>query len=191
MECRDKCRCDRRPRALVAILVSLMSSALMGGCGPSGPDRVQVVGEVTFDAAPPPAAGTVYFAPIEPAEGLPRRGGYGVFGKGDGTFVVGSVKPDDGLVPGKYRVTIECWEQSPGDDGTPGKSLIPDGYTPPELEIEVGAGGQVRADYDIPSRPSTTSGSSQTRRPMVAPRHDGPIPPPAGTRIPGVLGHIF
>jgi len=127
----------------------LILTLLIGGCGPSGPRRVKVEGKVTFDGAPPPADGAVYFAPDKPAPGFKGRPAYATFSKGDGTFVAGSVKKDDGLVPGTYRVTIECWKEQPGRDGTPGRSHVPDAYSPPNLDVQPDA-DSLRYDVDVP-----------------------------------------
>jgi hypothetical protein len=131
---------------VTALLLTLIAS----GCGPSGPKRIQVHGKVTFDGNPPPGDGSVYFAPIRPAEGFPARGGYGVFVRGDGAFVVGSVERDDGLMPGTYRVTITYWERPPREDGTSGKSFIPKDYCPPELEITLDGPNPIEPRYDVP-----------------------------------------
>ena len=58
--------------------------------------------------------------------------------KATATFVVTSVEPEDGLVPGVYLVNIECWRRPPAEDGTPGISCIGDGWKPPQLEIKAG-----------------------------------------------------
>ncbi|HBO44437.1 MAG TPA: hypothetical protein DD670_10990 [Planctomycetaceae bacterium] len=136
-----------RPTGIIAAV--LMLAVLAGGCGPSGPKRVKVEGKVTFNGSPPPADGSFYFAPSKPAPGFPARPAYATFSMGDGTFVVGSVKSDDGLVPGVYRVTLECWRQQPSADGTPGRSHVPEGYIPPELEIKVDESGPIRFDFDV------------------------------------------
>jgi len=132
------------------LVTALLFILVASGCGPSGPKRIQVHGKVTFDGKPPPGGGSVYFAPVKPAPGFPKRGGYGVFAEGDGTFVVGSVKPDDGLMPGTYRVTMECWQRPPRDDGTPGKSFIPRGYVPPELKVTLDGPNPVKPEYNVP-----------------------------------------
>lgn len=138
----------RRPRGILTIgLAALLVAA---GCGPSGPKRIEVQGAVRFGGNPPPGDGTVYFAPVRPAEGFRARGGYGAFRKDDGHYVVGSVKRDDGLVPGTYRVTVECWERPPAGDGAPGKSYVPAGYVPPELSVPIDAAGPLTFDLDVP-----------------------------------------
>jgi len=135
--------------AWLAVAV-LVLGALAGGCGPSGPKRIQVHGKVTFGGNPPPGPGSVYFASERPAEGFPARGGYGNFEQGDGRFVVGSVKPDDGLMPGTYRVTIECWKRPPGGDGTPGVAFPRGDYKPPNLEVKLDGPNPVSVTYDVP-----------------------------------------
>jgi hypothetical protein len=131
----------------------IICCTVLCGCGPSGPQRVPVRGKVTFDGAPPPGLGTVYFATIKAAEGFPRRPGHGNFQKGDGSFVVTSVKSGDGLVPGTYRVMIECWQRLPDDSGNPGVSYARSDFNPPELEIKVGTRGPIELQYDVPRAP--------------------------------------
>jgi hypothetical protein len=135
---------DRRGIYLLACLV-------LCGCGRSGPTRVPVRGTLSFDGGPPPAAGVVYFAPIKAAEGFPRRPAHAGFAKGDGNFVVTSVEPEDGLVPGLYLVNIECWRRPPAEDGTPGISWIGDGWKPPQLELKAGD-KPITLDYKLPGR---------------------------------------
>jgi hypothetical protein len=107
-----------------------------------------------FGGEAPPADGSVYFAPSRPADGFPARGGYGSFKKHDGRFVVlGSAGKDDGLMPGSYRVTIRCWKTLSGENGSPGASFVPKGYSPPELRIGSDDSSPVEYDLDVPSPP--------------------------------------
>jgi hypothetical protein len=77
-------------------VVLVLSLLVISGCG-SG--KVGLSGKVVFsDDKSPLTIGTVYFETdtyLARAELKP-----------DGTFVTGSVKQDDGLPPGKYRVYI-------------------------------------------------------------------------------------
>jgi len=134
---------------LVGITV-LIGPALVG-CGQSGPQRVLVRGKITFAGGPPPADGIIFFAPAQPAEGFPSRPGRARFTKGDGTFVVTSVQPEDGLVPGTYRVQINCWRRMPGGDGTPGVSYVPANYAPGELKVTLDGPSLIELQYDVPA----------------------------------------
>ncbi len=113
------------------------------GCSDGRPTRIPVSGTITFDGGPPPKDGTIYFNPVEPAEGFPRRGAYAKF-DGNGNYSASSFNEGDGLVPGSYKVKIECsqgeftMEQS--NAGQQPASLVPPAYangTHPDLALEV------------------------------------------------------
>jgi predicted small lipoprotein YifL len=124
-------------RTLIAgSLLSLF--VLFTGCGDKGPGLIPVTGKVTFGGAAPPKAGNVNFNPVEPAAGYPRLNGTAEFGA-DGTFTVKSSGDKMGLVPGKYVVSIECWEEMPSmETMKPGKSYVPGTFQSPTIEIAVG-----------------------------------------------------
>ena len=74
----------------------------------------------------------------------------------DGRFRAETFKPDDGLMPGRYQVRIDCWKVPPyGGPESPPVSYLPKKYTRAatsglELVIEPGAAAQ-RFDIDIPA----------------------------------------
>ncbi|MDX1943842.1 MAG: hypothetical protein SFU86_00430 [Pirellulaceae bacterium] len=114
--------CDTM-RALAAIGGLL----LLAGCGDDLPRRVPVSGQVLFDGGPCPGRGTVYFLPLEGAEGFPLRPATAEFGV-DGKFRVATFDAGDGLLPGKYQMHVECYETPPNMDGKPVKSHVPPQY---------------------------------------------------------------
>jgi hypothetical protein len=119
-------------RAHQAISSGLIAVAVvvLAGCGSSATQTVPAKGVVTLAGGAWPAAGTIQFTPVAPAAGFPLRPGAGAF-KADGTFQVTSFAPGDGLVPGKYEVSVECWESEPQMSPTgviPGKSAVPEKY---------------------------------------------------------------
>lgn len=127
--------------------VALLAAA---GCGESDrPLTVPVSGTVTFSGGPPPAEGSLRFAPIEVAEGLPNRPGRADFDS-SGKYTARSFATGDGLVPGKYKVVLECWKVVPAD-GQPGVSHIPANYEPLELVVDREARGGVTLDLDVPA----------------------------------------
>jgi len=126
------------------------SFPLVSGCGGGRVETVPVRGRVTFDGRACPAAGTVAFLPLEPAEGYPMRPATGKFDT-DGYFSVTSYRSGDGLVPGRYRVRILCWKEPPEEEGAGGVNYVPDGYQAEELVIEPGADGPVEVAYDVPA----------------------------------------
>lgn len=88
----------------------LLVFAFMPGCGNKN-DLVQVKGRVTFDGQAPPKSGRLYFgSPLDaPTKARPA---YAAFDDA-GNFEVTSLKPGDGLLPGKYLVTVECVKSDP------------------------------------------------------------------------------
>lgn len=142
-------------RSGVTCLLALLLAAL-AGCGPRRPETVSVSGRVFFDGQPPPKPGMIYFAPLEPAEGFPRRPGRAAFDT-DGHFIVTTFTESDGLMPGRYRVGIDCWQTPPQAEGPPAVSLVPEAYREPgssglELVVEPGAAA-ITADFNIPGTP--------------------------------------
>lgn len=96
----------RRGSCFVLMLVACI------GCGDSS-GMVPVTGTVKLDGQPLVNA-TVQFIPEEP-------GGQTASGTtdADGVFNLSTLKPDDGVKPGKYKVVI----QPPARSGTPARSI--------------------------------------------------------------------
>jgi hypothetical protein len=87
--------------------------AALGGCGGADrPKTIPISGKVTFDGQPPGEGGKLHFTPIEVAAGYSKRPASGAF-TAEGPYRVMSWEPDDGLVPGRYTVTL-----MPGDLNT-------------------------------------------------------------------------
>ena len=97
------------------------------GCGSDLPQTIRVTGNVTFNGQPPPAAGSVYFLPLEAAAGFPSRPATGDFDT-SGRFQAKTFEPGDGLMPGKYIMYVECWQSPPNMEGKPVKSYVPTKY---------------------------------------------------------------
>ena len=72
---------------------------ICAGCGKSGPQRVAVTGKVSYKGAPL-KVGTIRFDPVDADASFP--GGANVK---DGEFTIAA---KEGLVPGKYRVSISA-----------------------------------------------------------------------------------
>jgi uncharacterized protein (TIGR03067 family) len=99
-----------------------------------GPKLVKVSGTVKFNDGsliPVPEKGkgrppTIMFAPTaEPAPGQIRKGAGGTIDE-KGHFELMTFKPGDGVIPGKYVVTIHANSKYPPE---PGSSLVPLKYT--------------------------------------------------------------
>jgi hypothetical protein len=101
------------------------------GCGKNNALTKQVRGQVTFEGAAPPAEGQITFAPIEAAANLPRRPASGDFDQ-SGTFRLTTFTKDDGIIPGKYRVNINCWREPPTL-----KTKLSANYVPADFKFEM------------------------------------------------------
>jgi hypothetical protein len=114
-------------------------------------ELVPVEGRVTLDGQPPPAPGTIFFAPAESFGDQPLRPAQATFDQ-TGYFLATAFSDADGLIPGRYRVHMHCWEIEPTVDGPPAKSFVPMRYTSPgtsglELVVESAAESM---QWDIP-----------------------------------------
>src|SRR5690348_3494968 len=102
----------------------------LAGCGGRDVELVEVSGRVTLDGQPLPAGGTIYFAPYEASGANPLRPSQATFAS-DGHYEAHAFDDASGLLPGKYRVGVHCWEVPPSESGPAAKSHIPDHYTSP------------------------------------------------------------
>jgi len=131
--------------------IILIASA---GCSRKGTEVVPVKGNITHAGVAWPNGGTLYFTSAEPAVGIPIRPAWASF-NADGEFRVTSFSPGDGLVPGRYQVSVEAWETAPiMGSMSPPRSLVPQKYLSPKtsgLEVEI-ASGQSNATvaWDVP-----------------------------------------
>ncbi len=115
------------PTARLALLVLVCAL----GCGKNNTLTKRVRGQITFEGAAPPAEGKITLAPIEAAGSLPRRPASGDFDQ-TGTFKLTTFDKDDGIIPGKYRVNINCWREPPTL-----KTKLSANYVPPDFKFEV------------------------------------------------------
>lgn len=90
-----------RPAAsAVWIAASLiLSVSLLTGCGDSGPDMAPVTGVVTLDGAPVENAAVMF---VPEAGGRPATG----LTDAEGKFSLETLKPGDGALVGKHKVTV-------------------------------------------------------------------------------------
>lgn len=127
----------RLPRMLIVIGLLCLT-----GCGSGNPETVPVSGKVTLEGGPWPKPGMLFFTPIEEVPGFPMRPATADFDV-DGLFRSATTyEAGDGVLPGKYRVRVECWEQAPNMEGKPVKSHVPSRYdnaATSGLEATIGA----------------------------------------------------
>jgi hypothetical protein len=123
------------------------------GCGRGGLPTVPVRGQVKFVGGPCPAPGNVTFTPVEVEPGLPRRPGSATF-HADGQFAITSFQKEDGLLPGRYKVSITCLSGMP-DPSKPDPwsdvSYVPSSYQPPELVVARDS-DPIELTYDVPAK---------------------------------------
>lgn len=103
----------RRFRSVIVPLAAI-SLLVIGGCAKSGPKMVKVSGIVKYKdgtmlEVPEHGMASITFDPVDlgaaPTSDQPRKGASARI-QPDGTFELTTVKPGDGVIPGKYRVMI-------------------------------------------------------------------------------------
>jgi hypothetical protein len=144
-------KCRTRSGRLCAIGVA---AATLYGCrGGYDFPMVPVRGQITFAGGSCPAAGNITFSPLEVEAGSPRRPGSAIFDK-DGRFVITSFREGDGLIAGRYKVSITCFSGLP-DPSKPDPwgdvSYVPNDFHPPELVVERDS-KPIELAYDVPAK---------------------------------------
>jgi hypothetical protein len=149
-------RRQRTFHVATVLLLAVVASALLAGCG--GGDslpREAVSGTVKFDGAPL-KSGTIQFQPTSAGETTA-----GIAPINDGKY---TVKQSEGLVPGKYQVIITGIlappeapkNEMPGDTHpprAPAKEVIPEKYNArSELAAQVTKEGPNTFDFDLKSK---------------------------------------
>jgi hypothetical protein len=133
-------------------LACATSMLLLCGCGNDRPTTIPVSGTVKFQGGPPPAAGTLYFTLEKAERGFPLRPGVAEFDAA-GRFTVKTWDRGDGLMPGRYRVAVECWKVPPVIDGPPAESYVPEecrNAATSNLEVVIQLGdGRKKIELDI------------------------------------------
>ena len=140
-------------KSQVALPIGILVLGLVAGCNDSGLPIVPVYGKVTFAGGSPPKGGSITFSPIQVAEGLPSRPGTASFDE-SGKFQVTSFQQNDGLVPGTYQASLDCWMQTPyADDPTTFERFnhVPKTYQPPPITVSADA-DEVEVNFDVPPK---------------------------------------
>jgi hypothetical protein len=130
----------RQTLALAAVLAAV-------GCG-AGSGPVPVRGVVKLDGQPVANASVVFIPETS--------GGREAYGSTDanGAFRLTTTKPDDGALPGKYKVVIQppapAGGSTPFDE--PGKApvAVPKAPTGPRIPLKYTVAGQTPLTQDVP-----------------------------------------
>ncbi len=85
----------------IAICLAALSMIATGGCAKKL-QTYPVKGKVTFKDGSPLSKGLVEFEPVDGADKMNASGEI----RADGTFVLGTLEPDDGAVAGRHRAII-------------------------------------------------------------------------------------
>jgi hypothetical protein len=137
-------------------LLACVLAVITVGCGGRDVGLVRVEGKIVrSDGKPWPQKGILFFAPIAAAEGFPLRGAHAKFDT-DGSFTATSFEPGDGVLPGIYSVSVQCWEASnDGNMSQAMKSAVPGKYQQGsrsglKLEVPADDSQTLMVEYQIP-----------------------------------------
>jgi hypothetical protein len=121
-----------------SVFAIVCATTLLCGCSDNGIRTIPVHGRITYDGGEWPAAGVLYFTPLV-STGSTMRPGIAKFDK-DGGFTAQTFVSGDGLIPGEYRIKVECWENPPtlAPGAPPAKS-----YVPQEIQLGTAEGWKV------------------------------------------------
>lgn len=137
-------------RQFCSFIGAMAVAGLLSGCGGDSHGRMAIWGQVNLDGAPL-QSGAIEFHPL--AAGGTQSGGV----ISDGEY---SIREQQGLTPGSYRVRVLATEEAPplpeghmpGDDVPPTKSLVPPNWSE---TIELTKDGPFEFDFDIDTKSST------------------------------------
>ncbi|MBN1589914.1 MAG: hypothetical protein JW888_10400 [Pirellulales bacterium] len=142
--------CQKYRYAACLLCVAVIAIA---GCDRSGPELVPARGTITLNGGAWPARGVIYCNPIECPDGFPKRPCSGFFDAG-GNLTFKTFEEGDGIIPGTYAVSVECWKTEPlSPSGRPAESYVPRKYESgmtSGLEIKVEPGqDKVEVHFDV------------------------------------------
>jgi hypothetical protein len=130
----------------------LLAVLFAAGCRRQGPEIV--TGTITWGGGSWPKPGALYFTVESPAPGQPTRPATAKFDV-DGNITVKTFAEGDGLIPGKYKIAVECWDVPPRmGSPTPPKSHVPARYSSPAtsgltVDVQPGQNG-IALKLDVP-----------------------------------------
>jgi hypothetical protein len=129
-------------KASTVLTVWTLIGCSLLGCNSRRPGLVEVSGRITLDGGAWPRPGVLILAPIASAAPDGRKRPARAPFDESGHFEAGTWQPGDGVLPGTYKVCVECWEVPPTMGGPPAKGYVPEKYrtvTTSDLQIEVPA----------------------------------------------------
>ena len=137
-----------QPAYLVLVVVFAFASALLGGCGDQGPERVLVSGSVAYNGKPV-TAGVIRFIPVAESQ-MPMAAAM----IKDGTY---KVDMRGGVPVGDYKVEIEAYHMADKSStrmfqgASPRTQYLPDRYNKnSELQIAIESGSrEITNDFDL------------------------------------------
>jgi hypothetical protein len=152
----------------VACLLS-WSAGCGGASGAANREKtIPVTGKVTYNGEPVADATVTLVPDAPPPDAIGKRA---AFGRTDssGRFSLRTFEPDDGAVPGKYKVTVTKYEVSSSgavatseedyvppeemeEDSAPPKSLLPEVYSKANsttLTADVADGAAITLDLEL------------------------------------------
>ncbi|MEA3341866.1 MAG: hypothetical protein U9R15_18030 [Chloroflexota bacterium] len=142
-------------RKSVSVVLLVLGSILMAGCGESLPETVEIHGKVTWEGKPL-NNGTVIFESVGDGPDAPLRPAKGYLNS-DGTYRLSTFRTNDGAMPGQYAVLIHAFTSAPSIEamGPPPKSAIPASYGRSDtsgLSAIVPADGttELEINFDLP-----------------------------------------
>lgn len=135
------------------ILAGFLALAVSASCRRGDVETVPVEGVLTSGGSSWPVSGTLFFTPVDPAPGLPRRPGWAQFTP-EGQFRVTTFRAGDGLIPGKYQAAVEAFASPWRIDQPRPASCVPPQFASPAssgLEVVVLPGQKkITLNWDVP-----------------------------------------
>lgn len=122
---------------------------LSSGCQDDGLEMVTVRGQVAFEGRDVPENCSLHFQPDGASSDTFLRPAIGKLDS-DGALTVSSWKKGDGLVAGKYRVTVKYYDLKPGGNPAQDDGWLRKTHHLGELAIEPGTRGPVEVNYHVP-----------------------------------------
>jgi len=127
------------------VLTSLLFLSIQG-CGSADtlPETVPVSGTVTFEGDPVPF-GTIALYPLD--DDIDNRGRPPMGEISEGAFRLTTFRLNDGAIPGRYKVLVDCHSGGPSPENPRGKTnwIVPERYAVLEtspLEVEITPDGE-------------------------------------------------